>query len=166
MRTIAVAMQKGGSGKTTTAVNLAATLAEAGKRVLLIDVDPQVNATSWYGVRVNGKGMFACLCENTHIDAIITSTTTERVDMASASTWLVGAERALWASCPVAWMAAPGMAPRLWRSCASGFRPRRSPPRFGRTSDWPRRRRSGSRSPVTTPRALGRKITERWRERF
>src|ERR1700712_700186 len=95
MRTVAVAMQKGGSGKPTTAVNLAAALAEAGKRVLLVDVDPQANATSWYGVRVTGKGMFACLCENARIDTIITSTTTERVDMAPASTWLVGAERAL-----------------------------------------------------------------------
>lgn len=95
MRTVAVAMQKGGSGKTTTAVNLAAALAEKGKRVLLIDVDPQANATSWYAVRVLGKGIFACLCENARINTIITNTGTECVDIAPASTWLVGAERAL-----------------------------------------------------------------------
>jgi chromosome partitioning protein len=95
MRTVVVAMQKGGSGKTTTAVNLAATLAETGKRILLVDVDPQANATSWYAVRNVGKGIFACLCENTRIDAIITHTSTARVDVAPASTWLVGAERTL-----------------------------------------------------------------------
>lgn len=53
-RVYAVANQKGGVGKTTTAVNISACLAEAGERVLLVDLDPQANATSGLGMRANG----------------------------------------------------------------------------------------------------------------
>ena len=95
MRTVAVAMQKGGSGKTTTTVNLAAALAERGKRVLVVDVDPQANATSWFGVRDPGKGVFAALCENGSLSDILVRTGTEGVDLVPSSAWLVGAEKAL-----------------------------------------------------------------------
>lgn len=95
MRIVAVAMQKGGTGKTATAVSLAAALAERGKRVLLVDVDPQANATSSLGVKDPGRGMFACLCENATIASITAKTAIPRIAVAPSSNWLVGAERAL-----------------------------------------------------------------------
>lgn len=55
MRTIAISNYKGGVGKTTTAVNLASVYEQQGKRVLLIDLDPQASATDYYGLYERAK---------------------------------------------------------------------------------------------------------------
>jgi len=57
VRKIALANNKGGSGKTTTTVNLAASLSERGIRVLVVDLDPQASATTWLGGRESSVGL-------------------------------------------------------------------------------------------------------------
>ncbi len=95
MRTVAIAMQKGGSAKTTTAVNLAAALAEKGERVLVVDVDPQANATSWFGIRDAGKGVFAALCENGSVSDVLVPTAASGVDWRWCTNRVMGTERRL-----------------------------------------------------------------------
>lgn len=97
MRTIAVVNQKGGSGKTTTIVNLGATLAEKGKKVLLIDLDPQYSATQWYDVTDGGRGVFDIFAEpdTTTLESLIFETSTGGLVLIPSSPWLVGAEKAL-----------------------------------------------------------------------
>lgn len=95
MRTIAILNQKGGSGKTTTSVNLAATLAEAGKTVLLIDLDPQASASIWYGFKDKGKGLYDILTEDLEVERAVEKTSIERLSVIPSSPLLAGVEKAL-----------------------------------------------------------------------
>lgn len=95
MRVIAVVNQKGGSGKTTTCVNLAASFAEMGKRVLLIDLDPQASASLWYGFKDRGKGLYRVLTEEEKLENIIEKTDIENLCIVPSSVILSGVEKAL-----------------------------------------------------------------------
>jgi len=93
-RVVCIANQKGGVGKTTTAINLSASLAIAGHRVLLIDLDPQANATSGLGVRATDDmpSTYDLLMGEKSVAEVTTKTSQERLDILPAQRDLVGAE--------------------------------------------------------------------------
>ncbi len=91
---IAIANQKGGVGKTTTAINLSAALALLDKKVLLIDADPQANATAGLGINEDDLsiGLYDCLIDPSKIRGSIIATDVPNLDLLPSTIDLVGAE--------------------------------------------------------------------------
>ena len=96
-RIIAFTNWKGGVGKTTTCVNLSAFMVEAGKRVLIVDLDPQGNASSGLGIekRSGLKTIYTLLCEECDISEAIHLTSVKGLEMIPADADLAGAEEEL-----------------------------------------------------------------------
>lgn len=88
---LAVSNQKGGVGKTTSAINIAAGLALKGKKVLLLDLDPQGNATSGLGISKKLKGIYEVLLSLADIRAVIVETDIKNLSVIPANTALSGA---------------------------------------------------------------------------
>lgn len=93
-RIIAIANQKGGVGKTTTSINLSASLAEAGKKVLTIDIDPQGNTTSGLGIDKNSieNTIYELILGETEIEDVIIPTEFENLSVIASNVNLAAAE--------------------------------------------------------------------------
>jgi len=93
--TIAIANQKGGCAKTTTAVNLSAGLVASGKRVLLIDLDPQANTSQWIGANNHVGGVFELLTAKSDVQALVQTTGIEGLSIIRGAREISNLEKAL-----------------------------------------------------------------------
>ena len=114
MRTLAVINHKGGAGKTTTSVNLAAAIGETGSRVLLIDLDPSASASEWIGVRDDTRAMFDVFVGSVDFASLAQRTIVPGLDIVPASPWLVTAERTLMGDLAAAFVRAINRLPANW----------------------------------------------------
>jgi chromosome partitioning protein len=96
MRSIAIINRKGGCGKTTATIGLAAALGESGRRTLILDLDPQGSASSWLGAGpTDRRELFDAFLGTRSLADLAEPTRAPGVDLIPASSWLVTAERSL-----------------------------------------------------------------------
>lgn len=91
-KTISIINQKGGVGKTTTAINLSALVADMGQRVLIVDLDPQGNTTSGLGVAVEDKSVYEVLMGRVQMKELVEKTDYKNLSIAGSDIRLAGAE--------------------------------------------------------------------------
>lgn len=95
MRVMAIVNQKGGTGKTTTAVNLSAALADQNKKVLLIDLDPQASSSYWFNFKKMGQGLIDVFLEDKPLEEVVQKTAYPSLYVIPSSPLLVRVEKNL-----------------------------------------------------------------------
>lgn len=95
METLAILNQKGGSGKTTTTINLGSALVDQKQKVLILDIDPQGSASIWLGFKNSLKGLYTFFTGNVSISSIVRNSSISGLDIIPSSQWLINADKVL-----------------------------------------------------------------------